>query len=85
MLSYELGFTLCSVKGTSTNSNFFMRASQQRMEQESKATAYKRIHEDLSTELTQLSRKKCTFRGACSYEVNLAAATREIITHLDAG
>ncbi len=48
------------IKGASKNSDFFVRARKRRAENRS---VYE-IHEDLSTALTLLSRKKCIFRGA---------------------
>ena len=46
--------------GASKSSDFFVRARKHRAQNRS---VYG-IHEDSSTELTLLSRKKCTFRGA---------------------
>ncbi len=48
------------VKGAPKNCNFFSRARKHRAENRN----VHRVHEDLSTELTRLSRKKCIFRGA---------------------
>ena len=46
--------------GTSKNSDFFVSARKHRAENRS----VHRVHEDLSTQLTQQSQKKYIFRGA---------------------
>jgi len=54
----------CTIKGCLKNSDFFVRARKRRAENRS---VY-RIHEDLSTALTLLSRKRCIFRGTLKSE-----------------
>ena len=56
------------LKGTSKNSNFFVRAKKHRPESRS----LRGVNEDSRTELTPLSRKKCIFRDAlkCSYIIS---------------
>ena len=66
------------IKGISKNSDFFVRVRKPRAENRS---VYG-IHEDSSTELTPLSRKKCIFRDALNlYLTIMQIVIREIISN----
>ena len=61
------------LKGTSKNSNFFVRARKHRPESRS----LRGVNEDSRTELTPLSRKKCIFRDALNNDLAAKVITGE--------